>query len=125
MANIINLQVFSDPRGNLAVLEKSLPFKIKRLYWIYGVPYSSVRGGHGHNETIQGSVCIHGSCEVSVYDKLGNKTDFILNSPTKCLILKPGEWHTMQKFTEGSILLTVASTEYNPSDYFYEKPWIK
>lgn len=122
MAKIVDLPTFSDPRGSLTVLEKVLPFEIKRMYWIYGVPKDSIRGGHGHRKTIQASVCISGSCSVSVYDQGGNKTDFILNNPKRCLILEPNDWHTMQEFSSDALLLTVASTEYNKEDYFYEKP---
>lgn len=122
MVKIIDLPSFSDPRGTLTVLEKVIPFQIKRIYWIYGVPIDSIRGGHGHHETIQASVCVSGSCEVSVYDSEGNKTDFLLNNPQRCLILEPKEWHTMQKFSKDCVLLTVASTEYRKEDYFYEKP---
>jgi len=113
MTKLINLPTFSDPRGSLTVFDKVIPFRIKRLYWIYGVPNSSIRGGHGHKETIQASVCISGSCEVTVYDSKGVPKTFLLNGPSKCLILEPREWHTMQKFSKDAILLTAASTEYD------------
>lgn len=41
---IINLPKILDKRGNLSFVEefKQVPFKIKRLYWIYDVPGESV-----------------------------------------------------------------------------------
>ena len=47
MAYLIDLKSFTDKRGNLTVIEKSMPFEIKRIFYIYGVDGSS-RGGHRH-----------------------------------------------------------------------------
>ena len=49
MAHIIDLKTFTDNRGNLTVIEKVLPFDIKRIFYIYGVD-DSVRGGHRHHK---------------------------------------------------------------------------
>lgn len=64
MAYIIQLQTHSDKRGNLTVIEKEIPFAIKRIFYIYSVD-DSVRGGHRHHKTIQAAICVHGSCIVS------------------------------------------------------------
>jgi hypothetical protein len=47
-AEIINLPKIEDTRGNLTFVEEEnhIPFKIKRVYWIYDVPGGQVRGGH-------------------------------------------------------------------------------
>ena len=52
MAELIDLKTFTDVRGNLTVIEKVIPFDIKRIFYIYGVD-NSVRGGHRHHKTIQ------------------------------------------------------------------------
>ncbi len=44
MASLIDLKTFTDKRGNLTVIEKVVPFDVKRIFYIYGVD-SSVRGG--------------------------------------------------------------------------------
>ena len=67
MAQLINLKTFTDNRGNLTVIEKVLPFEIKRIFYIYGVD-SSERGGHRHHLTIQAAVCIKGSCKIYCSD---------------------------------------------------------
>lgn len=54
MAHIIDLKTFTDNRGNLTVIEKVLPFDIKRIFYIYGVD-DSVRGGHRHHKTVPSS----------------------------------------------------------------------
>jgi quercetin dioxygenase-like cupin family protein len=118
MARIINLQKFSDERGNLTVVEKILPFEIKRFYYIYDV--TSKRGGHRHKKTTQALIILGGSCEIYVNN--GQKEEiFLLDSPTKCLILEPEDWHTMDKFSEGSTLLVFSSEFYDKDDYIDEE----
>ncbi len=119
MAYIINLTTLSDKRGNLTVIENQIPFKVKRIFYIYDVD-DSVRGGHRHHTTIQAAICIHGSCIVSNND--GEKEeDFLLDNPSKCLILETKDWHTMHHFTPDAVLLVFASTHFDPADYIYEE----
>ena len=119
MAYIINLTTHSDKRGNLTVIEKQIPFQIKRIFYIYGVD-DSVRGGHRHHTTVQAAICIHGSCIVSNNDG-EKKEDFLLNHPSKCLILETKDWHTMHHFTPDAVLLVFASTPFDSRDYIYEE----
>jgi dTDP-4-dehydrorhamnose 3,5-epimerase-like enzyme len=119
MANLISLKTFTDKRGNLTVIEKSIPFDIKRIFYIYGVD-SSRRGGHRHHKTIQAAICIQGSCHISNNDGR-TESEFILNSPDKCLILEPQDWHEMHHFSENAILMVLASEYFNEKDYIYEK----
>jgi hypothetical protein len=117
MAHILSLKTFTDKRGNLTVIEKVIPFEIKRIFYIYGVD-DSVRGGHRHYKTIQAAICIQGSCIISNND--GNaKEEFILDSPDKCLILKPEDWHQMHHFTPNAILMVLASEYFDAGDYIY------
>jgi dTDP-4-dehydrorhamnose 3,5-epimerase-like enzyme len=118
MAHIIDLQTFTDKRGNLTVVEKVLPFDIKRVFYIYGVD-DSIRGGHRHVKTVQAAVCIQGSCIIT---NNNNKIEeeFTLDAPSKCLILKPEDWHQMKSFTKDSILMVFASEFYDADDYLFE-----
>jgi len=118
MAYIINLTTHSDDRGHLTVIEKEIPFEVKRIFYIYGVD-DSVRGGHRHHATYQAAICLHGSCIVSNND--GKKReDFILDHPSKCLILEPEDYHTMHHFTPDAVFLVFASTKFDPKDYIRE-----
>jgi dTDP-4-dehydrorhamnose 3,5-epimerase-like enzyme len=118
MAHIINIQTFKDSRGILTVLDNIVPFDIKRLFYIYSVDHSD-RGGHRHHETHQGAICIQGSCEIT--NNNGKTTEiFRLDSPEKCLILLPEDWHVMHNFSPDAILLVLASTAFDPKDYIYE-----
>lgn len=119
MAHIIDLKTFTDKRGRLTVLEKCIPFDIKRIFYIYGVD-NSVRGGHRHHRTVQAAICIQGSC--TIFNKDGKKTEsFILDRPDKCLLLETKDWHLMHNFTPNAILMVLASESFDEKDYIYEK----
>lgn len=118
MAQLIDLKTFTDKRGNLTVIEKVIPFDIKRIFYIYGVD-SSVRGGHRHKKTIQAAICLKGSCRI--YNNNGREeTYFYLDAPHKCLLLNPEDWHTMDQFTPDAILMVLASEYFEQSDYIFE-----
>ena len=119
MAYLIDLKTFTDKRGNLTVIEKVIPFVVKRIFYIYGVD-DSVRGGHRHHKTIQAAICIKGSCKI-YNDDAANEETFFLNRPDKCLILEPKDWHQMFQFSEDAILMVLASEYFDASDYIFDK----
>jgi dTDP-4-dehydrorhamnose 3,5-epimerase-like enzyme len=118
MAYLIDLKTFTDKRGNLTVIEKTIPFHIKRIFYIYGVD-DSIRGGHRHHQTIQAAICIKGSCRIKNNNGI-KKENFILDAPHKCLILEPADWHQMDAFTPDSILMVLASAYFDENDYIFE-----
>jgi dTDP-4-dehydrorhamnose 3,5-epimerase-like enzyme len=119
MSYIIDLKTFTDNRGNLTVIENVLPFQIKRIFYIYGVD-DSERGRHRHHITFQAAICIKGRC--TIYNNDGEKNEiFHLNSPSKCLILEPKDWHKMYNFSKNAILMVLASEKFSTDDYIYEK----
>lgn len=118
MAELLSLKTFIDTRGRLTVVEKEIPFDIKRFFYIYGVD-DSLRGGHRHKTTIQAAICIHGSCTIENND--GElKEIFHLDSPEKCLLLYPYDWHIMKDFSNDAILMVFASTIFDPNDYIFD-----
>ena len=117
MAKLINLKTFCDSRGNLTVIEKVIPFPIKRIFYIYGVD-SSVRGKHRHKKTVQAAICLKGRCTVWSTDGK-KKEEFVLDSPDKCLILEPRDWHKMYDFSSDAILMVLASEYFDNNDYIF------
>ena len=118
MAYLIDLKTFTDKRGNLTVIERIIPFDIKRLFYIYGVDESK-RGGHRHHKTVQAAICIQGAC--TIYNNDNNKEEvFELDRPDKCLILETKDWHSMNNFTSDAILMVLASEFFDPNDYIFE-----
>lgn len=118
MAHLLNLKTFTDKRGNLTVIEKVIPFDIKRIFYIYGVD-DSIRGGHRHKKTIQAAICLKGTCTIANNDNT-KQEEFVLDTPDKCLILEPQDWHQMHSFSEDAILMVLASEYFDANDYIYE-----
>lgn len=120
MSKLIDLQTFTDTRGNLTVIEKVIPFEIKRIFYIYGVD-KSVRGRHRHKKTIQAAISIQGKCRITNKSGIDRPIEeFILDSPSKCLILEPEDFHWMDNFSDDCILMVLASEYFNRADYIFE-----
>ena len=119
MAKLIDLKTFTDKRGNLTVIEKVIPFDVKRIFYIYGVD-DSIRGGHRHHKTVQAAICLKGECKISNNDGTKQET-FHLDRPDKCLILEPQDWHQMFEFSPDAILMVLASEYFESKDYIYDR----
>ncbi len=122
MPNLLVLKTLTDSRGCLTVVEKGVPFPIKRVFYTYRVPAGAVRGRHAHRRTRIALVAMAGSCEVSGCGLDGESWRFLLTNPTECLVLEPGDWHQMAFLEAGTILLCLASEEFDPEDYVYDHP---
>lgn len=123
MAKLINLSTYTDKRGNLTVIEKVLPFDIRRVFYIYGVD-TSTRGRHRHKKTIQAAIALQGECRIISHAGVGlSDESFVLNEPSKCLILYPEDYHWMEGFSKDCILMVFASEYYDVTDYISE-PYI-
>lgn len=116
--NILSLPTYADQRGCLTVLNSLLPFEIKRVYWIYGSD-GQIRGEHRHRMTRQALIAISGEITIFMDDGI-NQSLVHLNKPNTCLLVEPKDWHSMS-FGPGSILLALASHEYDPNDYIHER----
>lgn len=118
MAHLVDLKTFTDKRGNLTVIERVMPFEIRRIFYIYGVD-KSVRGGHRHKTTVQAAICIQGSCRINNNDGKAQQ-NYTLDAPNKCLVLNPEDWHTMDNFSNDAILMVLASEYFDADDYIFE-----
>jgi hypothetical protein len=119
MAKLVNLKTFCDKRGNLTVIDKAIPFVIKRIFYIYGVDESE-RGKHRHHKNRQAAICLQGSC--TIYNNDGKcKQTFELDSPDKCLIIETQDWHKMYNFSKDAILMVLASEPFDENDYVFEE----
>lgn len=108
----------SDRKGNLTVVENgvTLPFDVKRVYYLYDVPGGENRGSHAHKELEQLIVAASGSFTVTLDD--GNsKRSFFLNRPYQGLYVKPGLWRDLVDFSSGAVCMVLASDIYKREDY--------
>jgi dTDP-4-dehydrorhamnose 3,5-epimerase-like enzyme len=114
---IISIPKIEERRGNLSVIENdTIPFDIKRVYYLYDVPTGSERGGHAHKNLQQFLVALSGSFDVVLND--GKEEQIItLNKPFEGLLINSGIWRELRNFSSGSICLVVASEVYIEEDY--------
>jgi len=117
-AQLYPIPSFSDMRGDLSVLElkKILPFPVVRIFYVYGVKSSLIRGEHAHKKCEQFLIAINGSLHVIV-DDATHRNEFVLDSPSQGLYLPAGCWGTQYRHSEDCILLVLASLEYAADDY--------
>lgn len=117
-------QPHGDERGQLVALEefKDIPFRIKRVYYMYDTADGVVRGYHAHKSLEQILVCIHGSCKVLLDNGLERKV-VSLEKPYEGLYVASNMWREMFDFSPDAVLLVLASELYDESDYIrdYDK----
>lgn len=108
----------SDRKGNLTVVEngKTLPFDVKRVYYLYDVPGGESRGSHAHRNLEQLIVAASGSFEVTLDDGKERRF-FFLNRPYQGLLVKSGMWRELSDFSSGAVALVLASDVYKEEDY--------
>ena len=107
-----------DERGNLVALEEldNVPFEIKRVYYMYNTEEGFVRGKHAHKSLEQILICVHGSCTVML-DNGTEKVYVKLDRPNVGLYVTNDMWREMYGFTEGAVLMVLASEHYDERDY--------
>jgi len=114
----ISFPSLGDERGSLVALEgaKTVPFEIKRVYYIFGTQPGVARGFHAHRNLRQVAVCVTGKCRM-VIDDGEKREDAWLESPNKGLVIGGMVWHEMHDFSSDCVLLVLASEHYDESDY--------
>lgn len=107
-----------DDRGSLVALEgnKSVPFDIKRVYYLFGTQPRVARGFHAHKALKQVAVCVTGKCKM-LLDNGAEKAEVWLDSPIKGIVIDKMVWHEMHEFSPDCVLLVLASEHYDENDY--------
>ena len=115
---IIEFNDLGDERGKLVVIEEndSIPFDIKRVFYIYGSDSTVVRGKHANRESEFVLINVAGQSKVRITD---GKEEFIveLNRPMMGVYIPKMVWKDMYDFSPDSVLLVLASTHYDGSEY--------
>lgn len=111
----------SDCKGNLSIVEngETLPFDVKRVYYLYDVPGGESRGSHAHRDLEQLIIAASGSFKVTLNDSKC-KRSFFLNRPYQGLYVKPGIWRDIDDFSSGAVCMVLASEVYQKEDYIRE-----
>ena len=108
----------SNRKGNLTVVEngQTLPFDVKRAYYLYDIPGGESRGAHAHKKLSQLIIAASGSFIVTLDDGKV-KRSFFLNRPYQGLYVKPGMWRDLEDFSSGAVCMVLASDVYKTEDY--------
>jgi len=114
---IIDIPKINNTRGNIGVIENdTIPFDVKRVYYLFDVPSGAKRGGHAHKKLKQVLIAISGSFDVVL--KNGKSKEIItLNRPDKGLLIENNIWRELENFSSGSVCLVLASEEFSENDY--------
>ena len=113
----INTVETSDS-GRLSFFEgkRNVPFEIKRIYYISGVPEGVRRGFHAHKELKQFLFCPYGRIQLLLENKHGRE-EIELSDPTMGILIEELTWREMLWLEKDSVLCVAASDYYNEDDY--------
>lgn len=116
-SQIITLPKAEDPFGNYAIIEgNTLPFAVKRIYYLYDIPSGAERGGHSHIGQQEFLIAVSGSFDV-ILDNGSEKKIVTLNKPDKGLLIGIGIWRELYNFSAGAVCLVMASDLFDEADY--------
>ncbi|WP_019671973.1 sugar 3,4-ketoisomerase [Psychrobacter lutiphocae] len=118
LIKLIDLPVLGDDRGSLIAIEAldTIPFEVKRVYYIFDTKVGVSRGFHAHHQLQQLAVCVSGKCRM-VLDDGHTKEEVWLDSPSKGLLIGDMVWREMHDFSDDCVLLVLASEHYDEADY--------
>lgn len=115
---ILHFKDLGDDRGKLVVIEsgQTIPFEIERVFYIYGSDAEVVRGQHANRESEFVLINVAGQSKVRITD--GREEAVIeLNRPMMGVYIPKMVWKDMYNFSDDSVLLVLASTHYDASEY--------
>lgn len=115
---LIDLPRHESDRGMLTEVQNdgSLPFFVKRVFYVYDVPADAERGAHAHRRDMELIMAASGSFDVEITDGETTRT-FTLRRPFQGLFVPSGLWLQMKNFSSGSIALVLVSDIYTEEDY--------
>ena len=116
---LVDVPTFTDERGSISVMDKELPFQVKRVFWLHHIVEGKDRGAHALLESNEIIVAVHGSFVVDLDDTI-NKVSILLDDQSKGLIIRPGVWFRTHSYKDDGVSLILASEEYAREKYTYD-----
>jgi dTDP-4-dehydrorhamnose 3,5-epimerase-like enzyme len=118
MCPVLQFADLGDERGKLVVIEggQAIPFTINRVFYIYESDSTVVRGQHANRESEFVLINVAGQSKVRITD---GTEEFVveLNKPMMGVYIPKMIWKDMFDFSSDSVLLCLASTHYDGSEY--------
>lgn len=115
---ILKFKDFGDERGKLVVIEgnQSIPFDIKRVFYIYDSNNDVIRGQHANKNSEFVLINVAGRSKVRITD--GDEEMIVeLDKPMMGVYIPKMIWKDMYDFSSDSVLLVLASTHYDGREY--------
>ena len=116
---LLDVPTFTDERGVISVLDKELPFVVRRVFWLHHILEGKDRGSHALLDSSEIMVAVHGSFVVDLDDTV-NKTSILLDDPSKGLMIRPGVWFRPHSYKEDGVSLILAEDEDARDKYTYD-----
>ena len=115
---VLRFKDLGDERGKLVVIEggEAIPFEIKRVFYIYGSDATVVRGQHANRESEFVLINVAGKSKVRITDGIDEMV-IELDRPMMGVYIPRMLWKDMYDFSSDSVLLVLASTHYDDSEY--------
>ena len=113
---VIDVPTFTDERGAISVMDKELPFQVKRVFWLHHIVDGKDRGAHALLDSNEIMVAVHGSFVVELDDTV-NKVCILLDDPSKGLVIRPGVWFRTHSYMDDGVSLILAEEEYSQDKY--------
>lgn len=119
--NLIKLPRIYDSTGSLSIVEggTTIPFEIKRVYYLYDLGSGSIRGSHAHRSLRQLFIAMSGSFEVTLHNG-AEESRYTLNNPDLGLLVPEMTWRSVGNFSSGAVCCVLASDHYFEGDYIRE-----
>ena len=116
---LIDVPTFTDERGAISVMDKELPFQVRRVFWLHHIQEGKDRGARALLDSSEIIVAVHGSFVIDL-DDTENKASILLNDPSKGLIIRPGVWFRTHRYKDDGVSLILAEEEYARDKYTYD-----
>jgi dTDP-4-dehydrorhamnose 3,5-epimerase-like enzyme len=115
---IIDLPQVIDSKGNVVIVEgaRTIPFDIKRVFYMFNTPVGVPRGCHAHKCLHEVIVAVVGSLDVVVDDGI-EKKQVHLESPKMGFYVPPLIWNELLNFSQDAVCLVFASEHYSSDDF--------
>ena len=116
---LVDVPTFTDERGSISVMDKELPFQVRRIFWLHHIKEGKDRGAHALLDSAEIIVDVHGSFVIDL-DDTENKISVLIDSPEKGLIIRPGVWFRTHSYKDDGVSLIIAEEEYSRDKYTYD-----
>jgi len=115
---VLHFADLGDERGKLVVIEggQTIPFEIRRVFYIYESDSTVVRGQHANRQSEFVLINVSGKSKVRITD---GTEEFVveLDRPMMGVYIPKMIWKDMYDFSSDSVLLVLANTHYDGSEY--------